>query len=150
MTKQLHFHFSLSCIGEGDGNPLQCSCLEDPRDRGAQWSAVYGVAQSRTQLKRLSSNSSSNPSLAFREDFPLYHCSGFLGFLIAWWLPRRLNGKESAWQCRRHETWIQSLGQKYPLEEEMATHPSVLAWKIPWTEKPGGLQFMGSQRFGHD
>ena len=54
-TERLHFHFSLSCIGEGNGNPLQCSCLEDPRDGGASWAAVYGVAQSRTQLKRLSS-----------------------------------------------------------------------------------------------
>ena len=55
-----HFHFSLSCIGEGNGNPLQCSCLENPRDGGAWWAAVYGVAQSRTRLKRLSSSSSSN------------------------------------------------------------------------------------------
>ena len=47
-TEQLHFHFSLSCIGEGNGNPLQCSCLENPRDSGAWWAAVYGVAQSRT------------------------------------------------------------------------------------------------------
>ena len=47
------------------------------------------------------------------------------------------------------KTWIQSLGQEDPLEEEMATHSSVLAWKIPWTEKPGGLQSMGSQRVGH-
>ena len=53
------FHFSLSCIGEGNGNPLQCSCLENPRDGRAWWAAVYGVAQSRTQLKRLSSSSSS-------------------------------------------------------------------------------------------
>ena len=51
-----HFHFSLLCIGEGNGNPLQCSCLENPRDRGAWWAAVYGVAQSWTRLKRLSSN----------------------------------------------------------------------------------------------
>ena len=53
-TEQLHFHFSLSCIGEGNGNPLQCSCLENPRDGGAWWAAVYGVVQSRTRLKRLS------------------------------------------------------------------------------------------------
>ena len=53
-TEQLHFHFSLSCIGEGNGNPLQCSCLENPRDRGAWWAAIYGVAQSWTQLKQLS------------------------------------------------------------------------------------------------
>ena len=59
MTEQLHFHFSLSCFGEGNGNPLQCSCLENPRDGGAWWAAVYGVAQSRTRLKRLSSSSSS-------------------------------------------------------------------------------------------
>ena len=58
-TEQLHFHFSLSCIGEGNGNPLQCSCLENPRDHGAWWAAVYGVAQSRTRLKGLSSSSSS-------------------------------------------------------------------------------------------
>ena len=51
-------YFSLSCIGEGNGNPLQCSCLENPRDRGARWAAIYGVAQSRTRLKPLSSSSS--------------------------------------------------------------------------------------------
>ena len=56
-TGHLHFHFSLSCIGEGNGNPLQCSCLENPRDRGAWWAAVYGVTQSRTWLKQLSSSS---------------------------------------------------------------------------------------------
>ena len=55
-TERLHFHFSLSCIGEENGNPLQCSCLENPRDGGAWWAAVYGVAQSRTQLKWLSSS----------------------------------------------------------------------------------------------
>ena len=49
--ERLHFHFSLSCIGEGNGNPLQCSCLENPRNRGAWWAAIYGVTQSRTQLK---------------------------------------------------------------------------------------------------
>ena len=50
-TERLHFHFSLSCIGERNGNPLQCSCLENPRDGGAWWAAVYGVTQSRTRLK---------------------------------------------------------------------------------------------------
>ena len=59
-TERLHFHLSLSCIGEGNGNPLQCSCLENPRDGGAWWAAVYGVAQSRTRLKQLSSSSSSS------------------------------------------------------------------------------------------
>ena len=64
-TERLCFHFSLSCIGEGNGNPLQCSCLENPRDGGAWWAAVYGVAQSRTRLKRLSSRSSRELPLAF-------------------------------------------------------------------------------------
>ena len=57
-TERLHFHFSLSCIGEGNGNPLQCSCLENPGDGGASWAAISGVAQSRTWLKRFSSSSS--------------------------------------------------------------------------------------------
>ena len=57
-TERLHFHFSLSCIGEGNGNPLQCSCLENPRDEGAWWAAISGVAQSWTWLKWLSSSSS--------------------------------------------------------------------------------------------
>ena len=60
MTERFHFHFSLPCIGEGNGDPLQCSCLENPRDRGAWWAAVYGVSQSWTRLKRLSSSSSSS------------------------------------------------------------------------------------------
>ena len=63
-----HFHFSLSCIGEGNGNPLQCSCLDNPRDGGAWWTAVYGVAQSRTRLKRLSSSSSSSCVRGFLKD----------------------------------------------------------------------------------
>ena len=58
-TERLRFHFSLSCIREGNGSPLQCSCLENPRYRGAWWAAVYGAAQSRTWLKWLSSSSSS-------------------------------------------------------------------------------------------
>ena len=87
-TERLHFHFSLSCFGEGNGNPLQYSCLENPRDQGAWRAAAYGVAQSRTRLKWLSSS--------------------------------------------------------------MAPHSSTLAWKIPWTEEPGGLQSMGSLRVGHD
>ena len=57
-TERLYFHFSLSCIGEGNGTPFQCSCLENPRDGGAWWAAVYGVTQSWTRLKRLSSSSS--------------------------------------------------------------------------------------------
>ena len=62
-TERPHFHFSFSCIGEGNGNPLQCSCLENPRDSprdgGAWWAAIYGVTQSQTRLKQLSSSSNS-------------------------------------------------------------------------------------------
>ena len=81
-TERLHFDFSLSCIGEGNGNPLQCSCLENPRDGGAWWAAVYGVAQSWTRLKRLSSSSHLLGSLRFW----LCLCKCFI-FLRNWVLP---------------------------------------------------------------
>ena len=96
-TEQLHSHFSLSCIGEGNGNPLQYSCLENPMDRGAWWAAVHGVAKSWTQL--------SNFTFTFH-----FHA----------------------------------------LEKEMATHSSILAWRIPGTAEPGGLPSMGSHRVGHN
>ena len=76
-TKQLHFHFSLSCIGEGNGNPLQCSCLENPRDGGACWAAIYGVVQSWTWLEWLSCSSSS------RLQVNTVICEGCL-LLFAW------------------------------------------------------------------
>ena len=66
VTERLHFHFSLSCIGEGNGNPLQCPCLENPRDGGAWWAAIYGVTQSQTRLKQLSSRSSSRGAGSFK------------------------------------------------------------------------------------
>ena len=74
-TERLHFHFSLSCIGEGNGNPLQYSCLENPRDGAAWWAAIYGVPQSQTQPKRLSSSSSSSSR---ETSFPRSH-KGALG-----------------------------------------------------------------------
>ena len=114
---------SLSCIGEGNGNPLQCSCLENPRDGGAWWAAIYGAAQSRTRLRWLSSSN---------------HAKGFPG-------PQRLKRMPAMW-----ETWVRSLGWEDPLEKEMATHSSILAWRIPWMEEPGGLQSTGSQRVRHD
>ena len=73
MTEPLHFHFSLACIEEGNGNPLQCSCLENPRDGGAWWAAVYGVAQSRTQLKRLRDSSCFLMMKVSRQTVSLYH-----------------------------------------------------------------------------
>ena len=96
-TEQLHFHFSLSSIGEENGNPLQYSCLENSMDGGAWWAAVHGVSKSRTRLS----------------DFTFtFHF--------------------------------------HALEKEMATHSSVLAWRIPGTEEPGGLPSMGSHRVRHD
>ena len=70
MTEWLHFHFSVSCIGEGNGNPLQCSCLENPRDGGAWWAAICGVAQSWTRLKWLSSSSSIYLSIPISQFIP--------------------------------------------------------------------------------
>ena len=74
VTEQLHFNFSLAHNGEGNGNPLQCSCLENPRDGRAWWTAIYGVAQSQTRLKRLSSSSSRN---TLHCSLQASYCSGF-------------------------------------------------------------------------
>ena len=83
----LHFHFSLSCIGEGNGNPLQCSCLENPRDRRAWQADISGVAQSWTQLKRLSSSSSMVSFVSFTFIsaliFKIYFLLQILGFFIS-------------------------------------------------------------------
>ena len=65
-------------------------------------------------------------------------------------LPGGASGKKLAWRCGRHETHVQSLDQEDSLEEGTAIHSSILAWRTPWTEEPGGLQSMGSQRVGHD
>ena len=110
-TERLHFHLSLSCIGEGNGNPLQCSCLENPRDGGAWWAAVYGVAQSRTLLKWLSSS---------REHESQTRLSVFT-FTFHF----------------------------HALEKEMATHSSVLAWRVPGTGRLVGCRLWG-RRVGHD
>ena len=80
MTERFHFHFSLSCIGEGNGNPLQCSCLENPRDRGAWWAAVYGVTQSRTLLKRLAAAAAA-AAASLRRCF----LSNYLSYVLACW-----------------------------------------------------------------
>ena len=117
-------------FGEGNGTPLQCSCLENPRDGASWWAAVYGVAQSQTRLKRLSSSSSSKRDI-----------KGFLG---------GARGKQPACQCRRLRGVVSIPGSGRSLEEDSATHPSILAWRIPWTEKPGGLQSTGSRRVRHD
>ena len=82
-----------------------------------------------------------------------FHChlrnSLPLSILVSF--PGGASGKEPVCQCRRHESWVQSLGQEDPLEEDTATHSRIPAWRIPWTEKSeGGLQSIGSQKVGHD
>ena len=90
-------HSGLIVVGEGNGTPLQCSCLENPMDRAAWWAAVHGVKKSWTRLS---------------------------GFIFTFHF--------------------------HAFEKEMATHSSILAWKIPWTEGPGGLQSTGLRRVKHD
>ena len=110
-TERLHVHFSLSCIGEGNGNPLQYSCLENPRDRGAWWAAIYGVAQSQTRLKRLSNSSVK----CFR-----------VGTVVK---NPPANTKDA-----RDEGPIPVLGRS-PRVRNLPTHSSILAWKIPWMKE---------------
>ena len=136
-TERIHFHFSLSCIGEGNGNPLQCSCLENPRDGGAWWAAVYVVAQSRTRLKRLSNSSSNLQSRVFGIWF-LFHIL-HQGFFM--YLPWNYysGGKESACSVGDPGSIPGSGYQENPLENGMATTPVFL---------PGEFhgQSMGLQR----
>ena len=95
-TEWLHFHFSLSCIEEGNGNSLQCSCLENPRDGGAWWAAVYGVAQSRTRLKGLSSSSMhlSNPIELYTTKTEFYYAKFYKWTKVS----RKPNIKCRLWQ----------------------------------------------------
>ena len=93
MAERLHFHFSLSCIGEGNGNPRQCSCLENPRDGGAWWAAVYGVAQSRTRLKQLSMP----PSTLWWSHKLHWVIAASLSHLISIWSQSLLGGQQVLW-----------------------------------------------------
>ena len=120
-TERLHIHSSLSCIGEGNGNPLQCSCLENPRDGGAWWAAVYGVTQSRTRLTRLSSSSSidgwsiPNRHSAFvhslwcviYQDPPTPTLGGLLS--MPWFLPCQV----MVWPLRWSRMWQKAEAWKY-------------------------------------
>ena len=90
---RLPFHFSLSCIGEGNGNPPQCSCLENPRNGGAWWAAVCGVAQSRTRLKRLSSRTTISFLLSFHLELFVIHdlMQCFLELNMSFWNMKKQN-----------------------------------------------------------
>ena len=133
MTERFHFHFSFSCIGEGNADPLQCSCLENPRDGGAWWAAVYGVTQSQTRLKRRSSSRGNDCFTGEGIGYPLQYSWVALVAQLVKNLPAM------------RETWVRSLGWEDPLEEGKVTHSSILAWRIPWTGEPGGLQSVESQ-----
>ena len=98
-----------------------CLTLSDPMDCSPPGSSVHGIFQAR--------------ALEW----------GAIAFS-----PGAANGKQSACQCSRQETRVQSLGEKDPLEEGMAIHSSILAWRIQWTEEPGGLQSIGSYRVRHN
>ena len=113
-------------------NPLQCSCLENPRDGGAWWAAVSGVVQSRTRLKQLSSSSMKN--------FGKIYTSLWVSQVAQW--VKTLSAVQET-----QELWVQFLGCEDPLQEDTETHSSILAWRIPWTEELGRLQ--GSQRVRH-
>ena len=119
-TEWLHFHFSLSFIGEGNGNPFQCSCLETPRGGGAWWAAIYGVAQSRKRLKWLSSSSSKVGQC--RQNFPL---------LLN---PRTMASWNDNWDtmklmCR---IWVLSI---WPLHLAFIHHCITLLWFMIFGEK---------------
>ena len=123
-TERLYFHFSLSCIGEGNDNPLQCSCPENPRDGEAWWAAVYGVAQSRTQLKWLSNNN---------------WCEKRTHLKRPWCWERLKAWEEDDWGW---DGWMAS-----PIQWTQIWANSRSCW---WTGRPDVLQSMLSQRVGHD
>ena len=104
----LHFQFSLSCIGEGNGNPLQCSCLENPRDSRAWWAAIYGVAQSREWLKWLSSSSSSVTG-----QWLGCICWVEMGVWMAWRANRSCFWRVSIISNSGKVEWVQILGTQY-------------------------------------
>ena len=159
-TERLRFHLSLLCIGEGNGNPLQCSCLENPRDREARWAAIYGAAQSQTRLKRLSSSSMEHlgdpTSPSWRRPVLGVHwrdwCWSWDSSTLAtsceewthWERPWCWEGLGAVGEGddRRWDGWMAS-----PTRWTWVWVNSGSWW---WTGKPGVLQSMGSRRVGHD
>ena len=111
--------------GEENGNPFQYSCLRNPIDGGAWRATVHGVTKSQMRLR----------DFTFTFTFITFH--GYPGISVVKNLPAK------------QEMWIQSPGWEDPLEKRTATHSSILAWEIPWTEEPGGLQSLRSQRVGY-
>ena len=133
-TERLHFHFSLSCIGEGNGNPLQCSCLENSRDRGAWWAAVYGVAQNRTRLKRLSTS-------RLLKEQPLLQAQGTWDYFGPLWKHAKRHRTAEDQVLQDFQTGTQRCSLKGPiahLQRFKPTRSSNSSWK--WEERDN-LQF---------
>ena len=125
-TLAIKHRLQVNC-GEGNGTPLQYSCLENPMGGGAWWAAIYGVAQNWTRLKQLSSSSSSS--------------SRWIETAKKHWEPQTFFFQSLC----SHQKFIILTPLKIEMEQEIATHSSILAWKIRWTEEPGGLQSMRLQ-----
>ena len=143
-TEWLHFHFSLSCIGEGNGNPLQYSFLKDPRDGGAWWAAISGVSQSRTWLKWLSSSSSSSHVWVWELDHKEYwvvknRCFQIL--VLEKTLESPLDSKEiKAVNPKLNQSWI-FIGRTVAEAEALVTWWEELThWKWPWAWKDWGKE----------
>ena len=133
--------------GGVQGNTLQYSCLENPMDRRAWWATVYAVATSQTRLKRLgSSRLPLDCKLCEgRTDVLIIFISPYVGFPSG----STVKNLPAMQEPQETQAWV-SLGQEDSLQKGTATHSNILAWKIPWTEEPGGLQFIGSHRVGQD
>ena len=171
MTERLHFHFSFSCIGEGNGNPLQCSCLDNPRD-GGSLVAVYGVSRSRTQLKLLSSSSSSivisgccwdsdplgEPDMLGDMGWNIHQCI----FEERWKLLRRLHseaqclGPRTLRRWEREWLWVQPRVCYFPLHLKLDMWPnlsaghlqiniSLIIYKKTWTSQGSKHSFLRGQ-----
>ena len=169
--------------GEGNGHPLQYSCLGNPMDRGGWQAIVHGVAKESFTTQQLNSNNFYNINFCSSHFGFLLHNTIFLTALqthnlkvtatliilnryfgiffccytdyLLLLIQINCTGASLIAQLVKNlpavqETWVRSLGREDPLEKEMATHSSILAQKIPWTEESGGLQSTGSQRVGHD
>ena len=137
--------------GEGNGSPLQSSCLENPVDKGAWWATVHEITKRWTWVTELHPvglrATLLQSGLILTNDI----CSdpaSKQGHILRWGLNMvalMVKNLPAVWGPQ-----VLSLGWEDPLEERMATHSSILAWRIPWAEEPGGLESMGSQRVGHD
>ena len=160
-------------LGWEDHNEFQYSCLENPMDRGAWQAIVQMVTKSQTRLKWQHTHFTLHFYIIGKASFLILHESTSASFILSFWrFLSLLRIEESGpWSGlgfglmnvvgslvaqtvkslpAMRETQVRSQGQEDPLEKEMATHSSTLAWKIPWTEEPGGVQPMGSQRVRHD